>query len=250
VRTRERPRGRRTHSIPRLTTLSSLGRCTTFAAWVAGVALCVSPAAARAQAAGVVQGAGSAQFAALDTTGVMLSPGDILRITVWRQPELSGEFVIGANGNILHPLYREVRVTSLPLSAVEDRVRTFLARYESNPEFVMLPILRIIVGGEVRQPNVYTVPVGTSVAAAIAGAGGPTERGKLEQVRLQRGASAQVIDLTSLDQRATRITIRSGDQILVGRRRNFVQDVLSPLSSVIAAGAALTTVFIQLHNNR
>lgn len=234
----------------RLTTSSSLGRRSILAAWLAGTALCVSAAVAGAQAPGIVQAAGTGQLAAPDTAGVMLSPGDVLRITVWRQPELSGEFVVGPDGSILHPLYREVRVTNLPLSTVEDRVRTFLTRFESNPEFVMLPMLRIIVGGEVRQPNVYTVPVGTSVAAAIASAGGPTDRGKLEQVRLQRGTSAQVLDLTSLDQRATRITVRSGDQILVGRRRNFVQDVLSPMSSVIAAGAALTTVFIQLHNNR
>src|SRR5690348_13451415 len=167
-----------------------------------------------------------AQSDVADTSGVQLFPGDVLRITVWRQPEMSGEFVIGPDGTITHPLYRELKVVGMPLSAVQDRVRTFLDRFETNPQFVMLPMLRIIVAGEVRTPNVYTVPVGSTIAAVIALAGGPTDRGRLDQVRLQRGTGSFLLDLTRPEERAMRTSIRSGDQILVGRRRNFVQDVL------------------------
>jgi protein involved in polysaccharide export with SLBB domain len=71
---------------------------------------------------------------------------------------LSGDFTVAANGTINHPLYREVQVTGIPMSAVEDRLRTFLARYATNPQFVVLPLVKIIVGGEVRNPNVFSVP--------------------------------------------------------------------------------------------
>ena len=195
----------------------------------------LSPRLAHAQS----DGADSARTPALYA-------GDVLRITVWRQPELSGEFVIAPDGTITHPLYRELKVAGLTLPTVEERVRAFLSRFESNPEFVILPLLRIIVAGEVRQPNVYTVPVGTSVPAAIALAGGPTERGQLERVKVNRSTASFALDLTQPSGTAMRIAVRSGDQIIVGRRRNFVQDVLAPMSSVIAAAAAIATVVIQL----
>src|SRR5688572_4485310 len=66
-----------------------------------------------------------------------LNPGDVVRITVWRKPELSGEFVIAADGTVSHPLYRDVRVTGLPLDAVDARIREFLGKLEANPQFVI-----------------------------------------------------------------------------------------------------------------
>ena len=69
-----------------------------------------------------------------------LNPGDVLRITVWRKPELSGEFIIATDGTVSHPLYRSVRVTGIPLPAVETRIREFLGMLEENPQFVVEPL--------------------------------------------------------------------------------------------------------------
>jgi len=115
-----------------------------------------------------------------------LAPGDQIRITVWRKPEMSCDCVVAGNGSIVHPLYRDVQVVGVPLSTVEDRLRTFLARYEQNPQFVIQPLVRIVVGGEVRTPNIYAVPPETTIAQAIALAGGLTERGSLRSVRIVR----------------------------------------------------------------
>jgi polysaccharide export outer membrane protein len=185
-----------------------------------------------------------AQGARVDST-LTLSPGDMLRITVWRQPELSGEFLIAEDGTITHPLYRELKVTGLTVHTVEERVRTFLSRFESNPAFVMTPLLRVIVSGEVRAPQVYTVPPGTSVAQVIGLAGGITDRGRLDLVRVLRGPEAFVLDLTRPVE-GPRTIVRSGDQIVVGRRRNILQDVVGPSSAVIGAAAAVASIIIQL----
>lgn len=185
----------------------------------------------------------SAQRPNIDTT-LTLMPGDMLRITVWRQAELSGEFLIAEDGTITHPLYREVRVTGLSLPTVEERIRTFLSRYENNPAFVMTPLLRVVVTGEIRAPQVYTVPPGTSVAQTVGLAGGPTDRGRLDKVRVLRGSQVLTLDLTKPEEGAR--TIRSGDQIVVGRRRNILQDIVGPSSAVIGAAAAVAGVIIQL----
>lgn len=188
-----------------------------------------------------------AQSAALpDTSSAMLAPGDLLRITVWRRPELSGDFIVAPDSSITHPLYREVKVAGISLPVVEERVRTFLGKYETNAPFVISPLLRVFVGGEVRAPSVYTVAPGTTIAQAVALAGGPTERGNLESVALVRHEQRQVLDLTHPDSHSATIEARSGDQLLVARRRNFFLDVLAPSSSVFAAAASVASIIIQL----
>jgi protein involved in polysaccharide export with SLBB domain len=181
-----------------------------------------------------------------DSGSAMLAPGDLLRITVWRRPEFSGDFVIAPDSTITHPLYREVKAAGVPLRTTEDRIRLFLSRFETTPAFVISPLLRIFVGGEVRQPSVYNVPPGTTIAQAVALAGGPTDRGILEEVTLVRHQQREMIDVTSSDSRVATKEARSGDQILVARRRNFFLDVLAPSSSVFAAAASVVSIIIQL----
>jgi polysaccharide export outer membrane protein len=176
------------------------------------------------------------------TGSQQLSPGDQIRIAVWRNTELSGDFTIGANGTITHPLYREVQVTGIPLAEVEDRLRTFLTRYTTNPQFVIQPLVKVIVGGEVRSPNVLSVPPETTVAQAVALAGGPTERGALDRVRLIREGQDITVDLSKADSQAAALQIRSGDQILVTRTSNFLRDYFGPTASAIAAVAAVVNI--------
>jgi polysaccharide export outer membrane protein len=175
-----------------------------------------------------------------------LSPGDLIRIIVWRKPEFSGDFAVGADGTIIHPLYREVVVAGVPLDLVEERVRIFLSRYETNPAFVISPLLRVFVGGEVRQPSIYSLPPGTTIAQAVALAGGPTDRGKLDEVLIVRHQEREVVDLTRADTHAASIQTLSGDQLFVGRRLSFFNDVLAPASSVFAAVATVVSIVIQL----
>lgn len=174
-----------------------------------------------------------------------LNPGDQIRIAVWRNPEFTGDYMVAANGTITHPLYREIQVAGIPLSAVEDRLRTFLTRYIANPQFVIMPLVKIIVGGEVRSPNVFSVPPETTIAQAIVLAGGPTERGRLDQVRILRDGQDIRVDLSKPDSDVATLQIRSGDQILVGRRNNLYRDVVGPTLSGVAAVAALVSIFVR-----
>lgn len=174
-----------------------------------------------------------------------LNPGDQIRIIVWRKPEMSGDFPIAANGTIAHPLYREVAVVGVPLATVEDRLRTFLSKYETNPQFVIQPLVRVIVGGEVRTPNIYSVPPETTIAQAIALAGGPTERGQLNRVHVIRERQDILIDVSRPDSDVNSLAIRSGDQILIGRKRGSFFEYLGPVASSVAAVAAIISVILR-----
>jgi protein involved in polysaccharide export with SLBB domain len=184
---------------------------------------------------------GSAAAQARVPRDPMLRPGDMLRITVWRHPELSGDFAVAPDSTLVHPLYQTVRIAGAPLSTVRERLRGLLVTYEQGVDFVIEPLFAVTVAGEVRQPNLYQLPQGTTFAQAIARAGGPTELGRLEQVRVIRRDSAMVIDLGRGYSRYEGLPIASGDQILVARRSsfNFLRDVLYPVASLTAAVAAV-----------
>lgn len=158
---------------------------------------------------------------------------------------MSGDFAIAANGTVAHPLYREVHVAGVSLSEVEERLRTFLTKYETNPQFVIQPLVRVIVGGEVRSPNILSVPPETTIAQAVALAGGPTERGLLNKVQLIRERQVIPIDLSRPDSDVGVLQIRSGDQIVVERRGRSSLELLAPITSSIAAIAAIVSIFLR-----
>lgn len=175
----------------------------------------------------------------------MLRIGDAVQITVWRRPELTGEFAITEDGTIAHPLLRTVRVVDLSLSAVEQRLADYLGSLEANPQFVIQPLLRVSVGGEVRQPSLYRLPPTTSIAEAVALAGGATDRGRLDRVRLFRGGAEISIDLTRPEAGLAQQAIRSGDQIFVDRRTNVFRDYIAPAGSITAGIATLIGIMLR-----
>lgn len=168
-------------------------------------------------------------------SAVTLSPGDQLRLAVWGHPEYSGDFVIAPDGVITHPLFREVRATGIPMAELETRIRTFLTRFVASPAFVMTPLLRVFVGGEVRTPSIYMAPPGTTVDQALALAGGSIASARLDSVVLVRDRHRTTLDLAVDGGSAGATTVHSGDQLFVSRigDRNFARDVLVPAVAII-----------------
>src|SRR2546425_7566303 len=76
----------------------------------------------------------SAQRAVRPLTDPVLRPGDQLRITVWRHPDLSGEFMVGTDSTLVHPVYQVVKVAGVPLPVVKERLRGMLVTYEQRSE--------------------------------------------------------------------------------------------------------------------
>ncbi|WP_420125053.1 polysaccharide biosynthesis/export family protein [Longimicrobium sp.] len=180
----------------------------------------------------------SVPAAAQDTTAAV-RPADVIRLNVWRQPEMTGEFPIGPDGTILHPLLSEVRVVGRTRDQVREQLRQVLLRYENDPQFVFDYLYRVGVTGEVRLPNLYTLPPETTIAQAVAAAGGVAEFGRLEVVRLMRGGTETILDLRDPSPEVAEMRIRSGDQIRITRRGAGWRDFLGLGASLIAAVASV-----------
>ena len=142
-----------------------------------------------------------------------LKPGDLVDVTVWQRDELSGQFTVAQDGTLLHPLYRQVRVTGLAPAEIEQRLRSFLSEYEANPLIVVQPLFQVSVAGQVMRPDIYSLVAGTTVSQAVIQAGGVTESGKMDDVQITRGPRTFEVDLREAS--TIQMPVQSGDQILV-----------------------------------
>jgi polysaccharide biosynthesis/export protein len=172
----------------------------------------------------------------------MLHPGDSLKVAVWRNPEMSGGFLVADDGTLQHPLYQVIHVAQIPLDSVSARIGAFLTQYTTSPQFVVQPAFHIVVRGEVRNPAAYTVPLEATLGSAIAAAGGPTAEAQLRKVVLVRDQHTYHLDLSDPAAPWTATPIRSGDQIIIGRKSNLFFGTILPLVTASAAVASLISV--------
>jgi polysaccharide export outer membrane protein len=185
----------------------------------------------------------------------VLTPGDSVRIVVWRKPEFSGDFVVAPDGTITHPLFRGVRVAGLPFATAEANLRTFLGRYEESPQFVMEPLIRVAVSGEVTRPLVFAARPETTIGEALARAGGTTPNGARNRVRVLRfqpnGQQQQlVVNLANPTQAEATLPVHSGDQIVVDRRKSFLRDIVLPTLGVIGSVASVGLLIDRVSRNQ
>jgi polysaccharide export outer membrane protein len=186
----------------------------------------------------------SAQTPAPTRSESLLQPGDSIRITVWRKPEMSGDFVITPDGSIAHPLYRTVKVAGTPYATVESNLRRFLSTFETDPQFVFEPLIVIGVTGQVPRPQVFAVRPETPIAVAVARAGGVNTDGNPGKVRVLRteadGRQRELtVNLNDPERGLGLSPVRSGDQIVVSKKTSFFKDVFLPVISIVGSAASV-----------
>lgn len=121
----------------------------------------------------------------LPTYTYALSGGDRVRVTVYGEPNLGGEFTIGGSGRIALPLVGEVDTRGLTSTQLQDRITTKLADgYLKDPRVAveLLTTRPFYILGEVNKPGQYPFANGMTVETAVAQAGGYTYRAKTKKV--------------------------------------------------------------------
>jgi protein involved in polysaccharide export with SLBB domain len=134
---------------------------------------------------------------AADEADYKLGPGDKLRVTVFNEPDLSGEFDVGGQGTIALPLIGQVTVVGLTLSEVDALItQKYGANYLVAPR-VSVEVLNyrpFFIIGEVNHPGSYPYVNGMTVLNAVALAGGYTPRADKSDILLRRANSGSVPD--------------------------------------------------------
>ncbi len=148
-----------------------------------------------------------------------LGAGDQVRIIVFGEDNLTGEFRVNDSGNIALPLVGSVHAAGLNSSGLETAVGAVLRRDNlvRNPSVAVEVIAYrpIYVLGEVNKPGQYAYQPGMTVVTAVAVAGGFTYRAVEAYASVVRTADGKAVE-----GRASRQSfVQPGDVITVFERR-------------------------------
>lgn len=172
----------------------------------------------------------------------VLQPGDRVRLRVWREPELSGEFDVDQRGVVVFPMAGRVDVGDVSVDSLQSLL---LARYAASlrdPAVEIMVLRRVNVMGEVRRPGLYHVDASMSVEDAIALAGGGTADGHRDRVELVRDGQPPVRLERGSPLAAS--ALRSGDQIRVPER-SWTSRNSGLLSATLTAAAFVLAALIR-----
>jgi len=128
-------------------------------------------------------------LAAAAIASPQLQPGDKIRVRVFGEDSLSGEYEIDQSGQISLPLAGTLQAVGLTQSELEQALaKKFRSEYLKNPKVtVTVSTLRpFYMIGEVGKPGEYPYKSGLNVLTAMAVAGGPTYRASRNTVQIQR----------------------------------------------------------------
>ena len=121
-----------------------------------------------------------------------LGPGDQLRITVFNEEDLTGQFVVGSQGVVSYPLVGEINAAGLTVPEFAQNLQTALRTYVRNPNVnVEVANYRpFFILGEVQRPGTCPYSAGLTVLNAVATAGGFTYRANRNRVFVRHANEA------------------------------------------------------------
>ncbi len=155
-----------------------------------------------------------------------VAPGDVLRIAVWKEPELSGDVFVRLDGMITVPLVGDIRAagktTGQIAAEVRDGLRPFLETPQVTVTVTQAVSARFYVIGEVTTSGAFPLTGRITVLQALALAGGFREFAKRERIVVIREARGErkAIPFNFRDLEAginleQNIVVEAGDTVIV-----------------------------------
>lgn len=164
---------------------------------------------------------------------VPLGPGDVLKITVFGQPDLTVETRVSEAGSISYPLVGEVKVGGLSSNQAEQKIAEMLDKggFVRKPQVNLLVTemqsQQVSVLGQVNKPGRYPADGKRSLTDMLALAGGvnPDAADTVVLIRTHDGKTTkEVIDMVELVRSADPAKNRelaAGDSLFVERAPRF-----------------------------
>jgi polysaccharide biosynthesis/export protein len=168
-----------------------------------------------------------------------LKPGDVISISVYQDPKLDRQVIIGPTGFISFPLAGQIRAGGLTPAQLEDVIKARLKdKFTEEPDVTVSlgaekPLEedlkpRIFVTGEVLRPGFFVIRMKTTVLQAISLAGGfgPYAAKRRIQVRRQINGTEVMYLFDYVDFHKGRnvednIDLQPGDVVIIPERGIF-----------------------------
>ena len=161
----------------------------------------------------------------------LVGPQDVLIVTVFNEPQLSGHFRVENEGQFDYPFLGPIKAAGTTVTAIAAQVRGRLADgYVRNPqvtvEIEQFRSQSVFVMGEVRLPGKYTLTKSVTLVEALTQAGSTAPSAGNEVLILHAKpfeGETDRVDLSELQagKLSTNVAIHDGDTIFVPKAQRF-----------------------------
>ena len=171
-----------------------------------------------------------------------VDPGDLIELRIWREPDMSGEYLVSRLGVAVFPRLGEIKVSEHTPETLQTLLAREYRRYLRNPSIEVIVRRRVEIGGAVRNGGLFHVDPTVTISGALAMAGGPTPQGKGDEVLVIRDGKiiTTILGGTML---IADSPIRSGDQLFVPERSWISRNATGLMGTIVAATVALVVAF-------
>ena len=193
---------------------------------LAGLCAAVSLGTGAGRSLAAQEPAASTPEAADELIPYFVAPGDVLRIAVWKEAELSAEVFVRLDGMITVPLAGDVKAAGRTTDQIATEVRTRLRAFLEVPQVTVTVAqavsARFYVIGEVTVSGAFPLTQRVTILQALALAGGFREFAKRERIvviRERRGERKAIFfnfrDLEAGTNLEQNIAVEAGDTLIV-----------------------------------
>lgn len=174
--------------------------------------------------------------------------GDRVVVTVVANDTRTDTLVVRTGRLMELPGKLTVPLTGVLRSELQERVTAEVLKYVKAEQVVATPLLRVGILGEVARPGYFAFSSDVLISDAIMSAGGPSATADLERSVVRRGNEEYRSAKDTRDAIASGLTLdqfglRAGDELIVGRRREFLS---GPIVGLVGVAASLMTIFVAI----
>lgn len=139
-----------------------------------------------------------------------LNVGDKLKVNVFNEKDLSGEYEVDRQGNVTMPLIESVEARGKTISEIEiEIVNRYKSGYLVNPDInvEVLNFRPFFIMGEVKEAGEYPYKNNLTVLSAVATAGGYTYRANKKKILVER---------VNDNHKKVQVMVKESDNVLPG----------------------------------
>ncbi len=165
-----------------------------------------------------------------------LQPGDMVRVALSREVGMSGDYLVDETGMVALPLIGSRETSNRTPAALKQELVSAYADQLRNQTIQITFLRRVRVVGEVRTPGLYHADPTMTLGDVVALAGGATNTGKQNDIRIVRDGEEFDVDLRS----GVFQQIRSGDHIIVPEKGWFARN----RTLMVTASISVTAIVV------
>jgi polysaccharide biosynthesis/export protein len=155
-----------------------------------------------------------------------IGPQDIVRIDVWKEPDISRTIPVRPDGKISLPLLSDVQAAGLTALQLADSVRDGYKKFINSPQVTVtvtdINSRRVYVSGEVNHPGALPLLPNMTVLQALTSSGGFTQFARIKNIYILRTEEGKQVkhpfnykDVINGKKPEDNILLQSGDTIVV-----------------------------------